>query len=159
MDRDQILRDGTWRQWIVDQTRDWMYTPYQHKGRIKKVGVDCGGLLYEIYNPLLGPFRPFPEDYSADWSMHVKQELYLDFIGPYVSEVPKPQIGGFSLFYFGLNYSHAGIYIGGGQYVHAYGTNRSGGVRKNGALFFKRHTEKPPKHFDVSTAWLSSLSR
>lgn len=35
----------TTRQEIVDEARTWLDTPYRHQGRVKGVGVDCGGYL------------------------------------------------------------------------------------------------------------------
>lgn len=155
-----MLRDGSWRDWIVAEAMTWMWTPYQHKARLKKIGVDCGGLLYEVYTPLLGPFKPFPEDYPPDWAAHKDgHELYLDFIMPYVIEVALPIKGGFSLFHYGRNYSHAGIWNG-TRYIHAFGRNNVGMVKTSPANFFTTNAGKPRdvKHFDVSDQWLSCFS-
>lgn len=32
------------REFIVDEARAWIKTPYRHQGRVKGVGVDCAGL-------------------------------------------------------------------------------------------------------------------
>jgi cell wall-associated NlpC family hydrolase len=155
------LRDGSWRDRVVQEALTWKFTPYQHKGRIKGVGVDCGGLLYEVYNPWLGPFKPFPDDYAPDWAVHKESnELYLDFILPYVTEQGAPVRGGFSLFHYGRNYSHAAIYMGGDKFMHAFGRNTAGMVKESGMAFFRNKggALREMKHFDVSTQWLSSLS-
>lgn len=159
LERKELLASGKWRQWVVQEARTWLYTPYQHKGRIKKVGVDCGGILYETYYQILGPFKQFPNDYPPDWSVHRENEIYLDFIMPYVVEVPRPAVGGFSLFQIGRNFGHAGIYTDRNTYIHAWGRNQVGCVieEKPTAGSFKL-AGKPRlvKHFDVSTTWLSS---
>jgi cell wall-associated NlpC family hydrolase len=155
-----LLKTGLWRDWICAEAMTWMWTPYQHKGRVKKIGVDCGGLLYEVYTPLLGPFKAFPEDYAPDWAAHKEgHELYLDFIMPYVTEVAAPIKGGFSLFHYGRNFSHAAIWIG-DKYIHAFGRNSVGMVKCNDPAFFsnKGGQLRDVKHFDVSEQWLLCFS-
>lgn len=161
MDQEQAscLIDGTWRQRVVDDARSWKFTPYHHKGRVKGVGVDCGGLLYEVYGTYLGPFPPFPDTYPPDWSLHRDNEIYLDFIMPFVEEVHAPIAGGFSLFKYGRNFAHAAIYTHKRTYIHAYGRNNVGGVQESPPEFFKRGVSvaRAVRHFDVSTSWLCSL--
>jgi cell wall-associated NlpC family hydrolase len=119
-------------------------------GRVKGVGVDCGGLLYEIYGPHFGPFAPFPT-YAPDWACHKDDELYLDFIKPYVREVPIPIRGGIGLFHIGQAYAHAAIYVGENQFIHAWGRLRAGSVTKTPMRvmqsFCKDHS---PKYFDLA---------
>jgi cell wall-associated NlpC family hydrolase len=153
----EALKDGSWRDLVIADALTWKFTPYQHKGRRKGVGVDCGGLLYEVYNPLLGPFAPFPDSYAPDWGAHKEDnEIYLDFIMPYVVEVNGPQRGGFSLFHYGRNYSHAAIWTG-KNYIHAFGRSNVGYVKESPPSFFtnKGGTMRAVKHFDVSEEWLS----
>lgn len=160
-ERRNAIADGTWRDRLVQEALTWKFTPYQHRGRIKGVGVDCGGLLYEVYNPWFGPFKPFPDNYPPDWAVHERNERYLDFIMPYVQEVSSPIKGGFSLFHYGRNYSHAGIVIGPDRWLHAYGRTTAGMVKESPQKFFslKGGMLRDVKHFDVSKAWASSLSR
>ena len=161
VERRRLLQTGEWRDWGVNEARIWKFTPYQHKGRVKGVGVDCGGLLYETYCPLLGPFKTFPEDYAPDWAAHKDgNELYLDFILPYVQQVAAVPKGGFTLFHYGRNYSHAAIWSG-KSYVHAFGRNNVGMVKESPLGFFTTRTGKlrDMKHFDVSEVWLRSSFR
>ena len=136
--RDDVVRDAL----------GWQGTPYHHRGRIKGVGVDCGGLLYEVYNSYCGPFRAFP-DYSYDWALHKDKEVYLDFISPYVTEVEAVPKGGFTLVKSGRALSHAGIYLGNGDgYIHAGGLNMTGIVKISSAeKFLQRRTVV--RHFDL----------
>lgn len=135
--RRRLLNSGEWRQWIVDEARSWKGTPYQHKARVKNVGVDCGGIVYEVYNPLFGPFKPFPKNYPPDWSLHRENEIYLDFIMPYVIEVKKPVAGVIALFQIGRNMGHAAICTERGTYIHAWGRNQIGTVTESGLNFFR----------------------
>lgn len=141
-----------WRDWVVQEARSWKRTPYQHKGRVKEVGVDCGGMIYQIFNQLL-PLAPFPQDYPQDWAMHKDaHELYLDFIMPYVVEVPGPKKGGIAVFHFGRNFSHGAIVVDARTFVHAYGRNGFGKVIESDITFFKN---RAVKYFDLAPQWHS----
>ena len=142
-----------WRTAVCDEARTWYGTPYDPRQRIKGLGTDCGGFLYQVYEPFFGPFTPFPKDYAVDWAAHNPDELYLDFIMPYVREVEAPTVGGFSLFHVGLAYSHAAIYLG-NEYIHAWGRKNAGRVtitpkRVMDAL---SKPDFPTKHFDPVSA-------
>ena len=156
----RMLLDGSWRDAVIIEAETWLNTPYHHKGRVKGVGVDCGGLLYELYQPWLGPFKPFPTDYSADWAAHRDgNELYLDFVMPYVEQVPQVPKAGFTLFQYGRNFSHAAIWCG-KRYIHAFGRSNVGMVKYDRLEFFTRRNGLPRafQHFDVSKKWLLSCS-
>lgn len=156
-ERTQALRDGSWRDKLLAEALTWKWTPYQHKGRLKGIGVDCGGLIYEIYNPWFGPFAPFPSDYPPDWAAHKEgNELYLDFIKPYVKEAKDISPAGLSLFHYGRNFSHAAIWTG-RKYLHAYGRNNVGCVKEDNLAFFSTKGGKlrEVKHYNVSEEWLS----
>lgn len=120
-----------WRAPLIAEAKTWEGTPYSPKGRVKGVGVDCGGLLYEVYNPVFGPFASFPEDYAADWALHTTQERYLDFIMPHVKQVPAVLPGGFSVYHMGNVYAHAAIMLDNGNYLHAWGRRRQGRVTQS----------------------------
>jgi len=158
-EKKRLLLSGEWRDWIVAEALTWKFTPYQHKSRLKGIGVDCGGLLYEVYAPLLGPFKAFPEDYPPDWAAHKDgNELYLDFILPYTAQVTAVPKGGFTLFHYGRNFSHAAIWTG-TKYLHAFGRNNVGFVKESPIMFFTTRAGqlRDTKHFDVSKEWLHSF--
>jgi cell wall-associated NlpC family hydrolase len=139
-----------WQVAVCEEAKTWEDTPYVPKGRVKGVGVDCGGILYQIYNPLFGPFATMPDDYPPDWSLHQKRERYLDFIMPYVDEVPNIVVGGFCLIHLGQAYSHAAIMLDDGNYIHAWGRLRQGRVtRTNPRLIhaLARQGGRPLKYF------------
>lgn len=146
------MRDD-WREWIEAEARTWIGTPYMHKGRVKGVGVDCGGLIYELFSPLLA-LPPFPHDYAPDWAVHQRQELYLDFIMPFVEEVKKPVPGGIILVQYGRNMSHAALCTSRGTFIHAWGRNQVGHVIESRLGFFSYGHEfkgksRPIKAFDL----------
>lgn len=137
---------------ICASVKTWIGTPYVPKARVKGVGVDCGGLLYEVYNPMFGPFAPFPIDYPADWGLHQNNERYLDFIMPYVVEIRKPVVGGFSMFHLGMVYAHAAIFADTGNYIHAWGRLRDGSVTQTAPRILnymaKQNGNFPVRHFE-----------
>ncbi len=157
-ERAALLIDDSWRQWIIDEARTWKGTPFQHKGRIKGVGCDCGGLIYQVYVSLLGPFKPFPKDYAPDWALHRENEIYLDFIEPYVVEVPKAKPGGLAMFRIGRNFGHATICTERDTFIHAWGRNQAGTVTESGKSFFTVGDDgkmRDVKYFDVNPTWPS----
>lgn len=151
----ELLNDGSWRQWVIDEARSWKGTPYHHTGRVKNVGVDCGGLLYEVYAQLF-VLRPFPKDYAQDWALHRGEELYLNSIGKYVEQVKNPAPGGFGLFKVARAFSHAAIVCEGGKsFIHAWGRNRSGCVIESTSKFFSLASkQREVKWFDVKPAFM-----
>lgn len=139
-----------WRERIVAEARTWKGTPYVPGARIKGVGADCGGIVYQTFNPEFGPFPPFPT-LPPDWALHHDTEHYLDFIMPFVQQVEKPLPGDLSLFHLGQAYAHAAILLDNSRYIHAWGRLREGCVietpersmrafaRKNGGKFVVKH--------------------
>lgn len=149
--RGRLLNSGRWRQYIINEAREWKGTPYQHKGRLKGIGADCGGMIYQVYCPLLGPFKPFPKEYPADWSLHRENEIYLAFIEPYVDLVPAAVPGGLAMFQIGRNFGHAAICTEKRTFIHAWGRNQAGTVTECGLNFFRLNDgqHRPVKYFDV----------
>jgi hypothetical protein len=124
---------------------------------MKGVGVDCGGLLYNVYEPYFGPFKPFPDTYAPDWALHQSAEIYLDFIMDYVEPVAGPVPAGIAVFHVGRNYSHGAICSERGKYIHAWGGAGIGCVVETGISFMKNGKEpRRVKYFDVRKEWLLS---
>lgn len=158
MDKQELISTGSWREWIVAEARTWKGTPYQTHGRIKHVGADCGGMVYETYNPIFGPFKPFPKGIPADWSLHKRGEIYLDFIEPYVVEVKRPVVGGLAMFEIGRNFGHGAICTEKNTFIHAWGRNQAGTVTESGLNFFtigNGGKPRPVKFYDIGPQWLS----
>jgi cell wall-associated NlpC family hydrolase len=133
---------------VLAEVRSWLNTPYEHKGRVKGVGVDCGGLLYEVYGKILNSqLKPFPTDYAPDWTLHQGEELYLNFIDEYVKPSQTPVIGCPVLFKVGRCYGHAGIVTDRGV-IHAWGRTAHGSVQEKSWAFFRRW---PRRYFDMVT--------
>jgi NlpC/P60 family putative phage cell wall peptidase len=41
------------REDVVKEARSWIGTPFRHQGRVKGIGVDCLGLVVEVYRKVL----------------------------------------------------------------------------------------------------------
>lgn len=141
-------RDEAWRDAVCAEGLTWIATPYVPSGRVKGVAADCGGILYELYNPWFGPLPPYP-DYPIDWACHSEEERYLDFIMPFVKQVPECGKGGFAVFHLAKAYAHAAINLGDGTYLHAWGRRGMGTVRRTPFRVLKALAKVyPPKHFE-----------
>jgi cell wall-associated NlpC family hydrolase len=116
-----------WIDYVDTEARTWIGTPYVSGAHLKGVGADCGGIIYEIFSPICGPFAPYPH-YPPDWSVHGGPESYLDFILPHVRPIPAPAPGGIALFHLGLRYAHAAIVLKDGNFLHSWGRTRHGHV-------------------------------
>lgn len=142
---------------ILAEARSWEYTPFHHKGRIKGVGCDCGGFIYEVYSKALNlKLDPFPAHYAEDWAVHQENEIYLSFLKPYVEEIKDPKPADLVMWQFGRNFSHGTIVTEKGQFIHAWGRTGNGCVQISNMSFFQaRHKgPRPFKAFTVSPIWL-----
>lgn len=143
---------------IVAEAITWRGTPYHHKGRSKGVGVDCGTLIYEVFKRVLGiPAEPFPNDYPEDWAMHREgNELYLDFIAPYIRPTAKLLPADLVVYKYGRNFSHGTIYIGGGKVIHSYGKTGDGSVTiSRMGSFLIGNTGREFKTYTLDEKWQS----
>jgi cell wall-associated NlpC family hydrolase len=138
---------------LCAEARTWLGTPYLHKAKIKGAGVDCGGFIHALFSPY-AELPPMPDNYPPDWAAHNDAERYLDFIMPFVREVPIVRPAGFTLFHLGQAYSHAALMLDDGNYIHAWGRNREGSVTimppRIASYIAKKHSNGfRPKHFDM----------
>jgi cell wall-associated NlpC family hydrolase len=143
--------DAILSQKVADEAVTWEGTPYHHKGRVKNVGVDCGGFIYCVYAQFLN-LKPFPDYYAEDWALHGgSEEIYLDFIGDYVVQSMRPVVGGLVLFQYGRRFAHGAIYLPNDRYIHAWGRTGFGCVQISRRGFFSTNDGRPraAKFFDV----------
>jgi NlpC/P60 family putative phage cell wall peptidase len=146
---------------LVAEAKTWVGTKYHHKGRVKGAGVDCGGLIYQVYKSITGlPHEPYPNDYPQDWALHKdNNEIYLSFLAPYVVETVSPLPGDVIMFKYGRAFSHGTIYIGDGKVVHAYGRTGFGHVLiSNVAWFNIGRTRRLHKAYTLDDKWLLHLA-
>jgi cell wall-associated NlpC family hydrolase len=82
-------------------------TPYRHGGNSPQTGFDCSGLVAHVFQRAWGVALPRSVEAQS-------------FVGRAVGRVRELQPG--DLVFFNTRnrpYSHVGIYVGGGQFVHA----------------------------------------
>jgi len=128
---------------IEDEARTWIGTPFVDRGRVKGVGVDCGGLIYELFRPCISAPPAFPY-YPSDWPLHRDNEIYLDFMQPFVEEIDFPEQADITMWRFGRNFSHGTLMTKRNTYIHAYGYRAHGSVQENAPSFF---SGRACKHF------------
>lgn len=136
---------------IIQEARSWLGTPYHHKGRIKGVGVDCGGLLYEVYGKFM-PLGPYPEYYAEDWALHQdNNEIYLEFMKPYTVPWDAPVPGGIAVFRYGRAFSHGAIISEKGTFIHSFGRTGRGKVLESTRDYFVENNMslRKVKYFDM----------
>lgn len=125
-----------WEQVVIDEARSWLGTPYDAKQCLKGVGVDCGTLLHTCYSRVLR-LPPMPRDYAVDFATHNPEEIYLDFIAPFVEKVDRPIFGGLGTWQFGRAFGHGGVVTHEGSIIHAYGRTAAGKVLESRPSFFR----------------------
>ena len=132
-------------------------TPYVPRAYKPGLGLDCGTLLHYVYSAWL-PLPEMPSDYPSDWAMHQVDTRYLDFIKPFVVEVPRPVTGGISVWQVGCSFSHAGIRLRDTKKVlHACGRTEFGTVQVAHQGFFNTWGRgepqagrvRPVMHYDL----------
>jgi cell wall-associated NlpC family hydrolase len=123
------------RQKIVAEAQTWIGTPYHHMGRQKGSGVDCLFFLVEVY-AAVGALSKFDLKellseltyYAPDWHLHRDEERYLEGLLKYGVRVPIPMPGDIVTFQTGRTVSHAGIWIGGDEFIHSWNRGTRQGV-------------------------------
>jgi len=100
---------------VIQEAQKWINTKFHHRGRILGGGVDCAGLLAEVYERAgVLPHIELPE-YNPDWWLHTSEEFYRNWVVKYARETPDSTPGNIVL--FGLKYRtdlravHSGIVV------------------------------------------------
>jgi cell wall-associated NlpC family hydrolase len=115
---------------IIAEANSWVGTPYHHHGRLKGVGVDCAMLLAEIFERSGIVPHVDPGVYPPQFGMHRSEERFIGFVEQYGLEVDSPVAGGVVLFRYGRCFSHGGVIVENGLFVHA--VLKAGMVLKSG---------------------------
>lgn len=105
------------REAVVAQTMLLVNTPYTYGGNTPQGGFDCSGLIQYVLRQVAGAQQALPRT-TAQWAAAS-------------TPVPQARLQRGDLVFFnttGKPYSHMGLYVGGGQFVHAPSTG--GTVRK-----------------------------
>jgi cell wall-associated NlpC family hydrolase len=110
------------RRAVVWEALTWLGTPYQHMGRVKGQGVDCGMFLAEVFHGCGFIPKLAIEDYPEDWYLRRGEEFYLGWMKKYSKEVQRePLPGDVILYRYGGCISHGAIVIKWPAIIHAFG--------------------------------------
>jgi len=136
---------------ILKEARTWIGVSFHHKGQTR-AGVDCGGFIQAVYCQFI-PLKPFPDCYAQDWGVHKdNNEIYLEHISEYVTEVLLPVPAGLAVFKFGRSFCHGAICTEKGTFIHAKGRTGAGAVVETRITeFYRQGKLVPVKYFDLKT--------
>ncbi len=128
----------------VKEAETWIGTKWRHGQVLKGDSTDC--IQWLIY--LGREFGWVPKDfivpkYSRDWALHNKESALKKGISQFCNEVKEMQIGDILLFKFGKTDSHAGVYCGDNEMIHAHIKN---GVER---VKLTQHCSKSERYIDV----------
>ena len=127
MDNEQLTRDR-----IVFEARQWLGTPYHHRGRVKGAGCDCAQLVAASY--AAAGVIPYiePKVYPKDWHLHRGEEQYIAEVEQYLvrvddddrsfNERPRDasyEPGDVLMFRMGRTFSHSAIVTQWPYIIHA----------------------------------------
>jgi NlpC/P60 family putative phage cell wall peptidase len=108
------------RRAVIAEALTWKGTPWHHRARIKGAGVDCIQFLIGVYHACgLCPAIDTGY-YPPDWMRHRDEERLLNGVRQYADEIEAPGLGDIVVYRFGRCFSHAGIFTGPQEIVHAY---------------------------------------
>lgn len=113
---------------VVAEALPWLKTPFHHRARVKKCGVDCANLLAAVYGAVgLVPADLDLGDYAPDWHLHQDEPRFLEALKRYADRVPPgetPQPGDVAMFEYGRHAAHGAIVIQWPQIIHAWAQAR-----------------------------------
>ena len=106
---------------VIRCARQWLRTPYHHRGRLKGAGVDCAMLLAEVYAEA-GLVQPLAiPHYPPDWHLHRDAERYLGVLLEHTVEIGgPPSPADIALWRFGRCFSRGAIVVDWPVVIHAY---------------------------------------
>jgi len=100
------------RQAVIEEARTWIGTPFHQNADLKGVGVDCGRILIKVYGACGFRVPIDPPFLSQDWHLHRNEEIYLDIIREFATEIPgPPRLGDVVMFRVARVYGHSGIVL------------------------------------------------
>lgn len=117
---------------IVSLAQQWLGVPFLHNGESRSQGVDCLGLLLCFYREMGLGIQYRRQFYQADWFKHTANERYLDGLMQYGVNVEPLHIRPGDVLYFKTmlltpakidRVTHAGISVGGEEFIHAFNRN------------------------------------
>ncbi len=116
-----LALDPAGREASVAQAMLLVNTPYRYGGNTPEGGFDCSGLVHYVFGQVAAGSARLPRS-TAQWAA-------------VTVPVDEARLQRGDLVFFntsGAPFSHMGIYVGGGQFVHA--PSSGGTVRKDGVM-------------------------
>lgn len=112
---------------VCAEAVSWLGTPYRHQASRKGVGADCLGLVRGVWRSVYGSEPASPGPYSSDWAESGCGDPLMDAARRYCTEKRMEALapGDLLIFRWRRDYAakHAGVYVGGNRFVHAYEGN------------------------------------
>ena len=109
------LRDMITSQDIIKTAREYLGTPFHHQGRVKGVGVDCGGLAICVARDLGLPYVDV-QGYSRTPS----GGAFIRYLTASFDRVHVIEDGCILLMTFSKEPQHVAIYTGNDAIIHSY---------------------------------------
>ena len=92
---------------LVDEARKWLGTRYRYGGDSRK-GTDCSGMTMQVYKKITGIKLPRDSRSQQSFTKRIKRtDLTPGDLVFFASKAGGSRVG------------HVGIYIGGGEFIHA----------------------------------------
>lgn len=95
---------------IVQEAMEWIGTPYFHGGRLKKIGADCTFVAVAYENAGIVPHVNI-DPYSPQAHLNRYAGTYLKTVENYGHLTSDPKPGDIVMYWFGRDFSHAGIIV------------------------------------------------
>lgn len=110
------------RQHVLQITRQWLDTPYQHQASVKGAGCDCLGLIRGIWRALYGSEPETPPNYTPNWAEDRGAETLLCAARRWLHPTDAPRPGDVLLFRMqaGSPCKHIGVLSAEDRLIHAY---------------------------------------
>ena len=109
---------------VLEETKRWIGTPYQHQASVQQVGCDCLGLVRGVWRAIYGAEPETPPPYTPNWAEALGEETLLCAARAHLVEIPmgKAQAGDVVLFRMALGApcKHIAILTASDRIIHAY---------------------------------------
>ena len=105
---------------MIAEAQTWLATPFHHGARIKGVGADCETFIECVFRAC-GIFDAEIPAIPAQWWLHDREELYLNYLAKYATEytgVPLP--GDCIVVRRGRVYAHGAIVLDWPRVIHCF---------------------------------------
>ena len=101
---------------------DLIGVPFSNRGRKKEEGLDCYGLVKEVYKRYGYSIPEYDTQYNYDDMCRVNELISGNIINYPWKEISEPKEPCLVALRFGCpmgTVNHTGVYIGGGRFIHA----------------------------------------